>query len=259
MYKILLYIILLFIIRNSLPGQSRDELLNKGNDLRLHGQYRLALSVFETMLKMDSGNALSLSYVSILYSKVYHDEHEEEGKPVTEYYRKAEYLARKALRIDSNIADSHYALAFAVGVSNEDASHKQQIAIVMLVKTQIDKCLKINPEYAGAYHLLGRWYRRLAEFNSLEKFFIKALYGASLPEGSYQDAADAFENAVKNEPWYIYHQYELAMTYHIMGRDAAAKVWLNHAINDSYSGDDAIFVKDKCRKLLEKINKSGLM
>ena len=187
--------------------------------------YKEALPVFEGLLKQDSANINYLQNTAYLYAKVWHDEAPDADKS-TIYYNKAFYLAKKALKVDSNSAEAHYAYAFAIGVLNENASHKQQIANAKLMKIEIDKCLKLNPHHAGAYHLLGRWYRRLAELGGLERFAMKTFYGSSLPEATNADAAGAFEKAILYEPDYILHQYELAYTYHKMGKNEDAKAWL---------------------------------
>jgi tetratricopeptide (TPR) repeat protein len=164
-----------------------------------------------------------------------------------------EYLAKKSLKLDTNNPESHYAYAFSIAVISENASHKQQISIAGIMKTELDKTLKLNPHHAGAYHLLGRWFDKLASFSSIEKLAVKVLYGATLPEGTYAQATAAYEKAILYEPDYILHQYELAKIYHKMHKDADAEVWLNNAIKSTYAGDDANKVKDECRKLLSTI------
>lgn len=214
--------------------------------------YKDAFPIFQNLLKGDSSNINYLSYTAYLYAKVWHDQSTDEDKNAP-YYNTALYLAKKTVKADSNNAEGHYAYAFAVGVINENASHKQQIANAKLMKVEIDKCLKINPHHAGAYHLLGRWYERLAELNGLERFAMKTFYGASLPQATYQDAEGAFEKAFLYEPDYILHQYELAVVYHKMGKNADAKIWLQKALQANYTGDDASDTKAKCQKLLEDL------
>jgi tetratricopeptide (TPR) repeat protein len=218
-------------------------------NLRLKGQFHNALAIFKLLLNKDSNNTAYLDYTAVLTCKTMHDDTKPENPPI-EAYRHCEYLAKKALRLDSNNAESHYAYAFSIAVMSEYATHKQQISIAGTMKKELDKTLKLNPHHAGAYHLLGRWFDKLASFSSMEKLAVKVLYGATLPDGTYAQAAAAYEKAILYEPDYILHQYELAATYHKMGRDTDAKVWLQNAINSNYAGDDATTVKNSCRKLL---------
>ncbi|HXP49481.1 MAG TPA: hypothetical protein VN922_06000 [Bacteroidia bacterium] len=245
----------LFIGLGSLAfAQTNAELQKKALVYRNAGQSKDALAIFQSLLKQDSANLDYLQYTSYLIAKVWHDKTDVDASVCAPYYNQALYLAKKALKVDSNSAEANYAYAFAVGVINETASNKQQIANAKIMKDHIDKCLKVSPHHGGAYHLLGRWSRRLAEFNGLEKLAVKTLYGATLPESTYKDAADAFEKAIVAEPDWLIHYYELAYTYYEMDKYADAKVWLQQAINNTtFKGDDAADVKDKCRKLLAKL------
>jgi len=218
------------------------------------GQCKDGLAIIEGLVKQDSSNANYLAYNSYLLAKVWHDKQLDEGQTMP-HYNVALNLAKKAIKLDSNNAETQYCYAFTVGVMNEFASNKQQLANAQIMKNHIDKCLKLNPQHSGAYHLLGRWSRRIAEFNGVEKFAVKTLYGTTLPVATFQDAANAFEKAYVYASDYLIHQYELAYTYYEMNKYADAKVWLNQVIaNTTYKGDDAQMVKDKCKKLLEKMN-----
>ncbi len=254
MKKIILAIGLFTGLSFAATAQSNADQLKKCIQLATLGQCKEALGIVQGLLKQDSNNISYLEYNSYLLAKVWHDKEVDESQS-TPYYNTALYLAKKALKKDSGDAEAHYAYAFVVGSLNEFASHKQQIANAKIMKDEIDKCLKKDPGHSGAYHLLGRWCRRLAEFSGVEKFAVKALYGASLPEATYQDAVNAFEKAVVYSPDYLIHQYELANTYYEMDKYSDAKIWLQKIIgNTTYKGDDAQNVKDKAKKLLAKMD-----
>ncbi len=242
------------ILLSAISGfaQSDAELFKTATNLRMKGKFHEALTIFKSLLSKDSNNTAYLDYVSVLTCKTLHDDAPPDNPPVDKY-RHCEYLAKKSLKLDSTNAESHYAYAFSIAVISEYASHKQQISIAGIMKKELDKTLKLNPHHAGAYHLLGRWLDKLAGFNSVEKLAVKVLYGTSLPEGTYAQAAAAYEKAILYEPDYILHQYELATIYIKMDKKADAKVWLQNALNSPYAGDDAEQVKAKCRKVLSDL------
>lgn len=240
------------LVAASTLAQSNAELYKKAVDLRMKYQFHNSLAIFKVLLGRDSNNTSYLDYTVVLGCKTLHDD-SKPGNPPLAQYRHMEYLAKKSLKLDSSNSESHYAYAFCIGVISEYASHKQQIAIAGIMKKELDKCLKLNPRNAGAYHLLGRWYDKLASFNSVEKMAVKVLYGTTLPEGTYEEAAKAYEKAILYEPDYILHQYELAVVYHQMNKDADARLWLENALKSNYNGDDAALVKDSCRKLLSQL------
>jgi len=248
-----LTILLLFFTFFHFTNAQSFALEKKAYQLRSQGKFKDALVVFRLLLQLDSANANYLNCVAMLTCKTLHDANSSGNAPIAQYNH-CKYLAEKALKLDTNNAESHYALAFSIGVLNEFATKKQQINNAGIMKREIDKCIKLNPKYGAAYHLLGRWYGRLAEFNSVEKLAVKIIYGATLPEATYKAAAEAYEKSILYQPEYILNQYELALIYHKMGKNADAKVWLNHAINSTYSGDDAMQVKASCRKLIGELN-----
>lgn len=233
-------------------SSSSADLYKTAVNLRKKGQFHNSLAIFKLLLSRDSNNTAYLDYTAVLTCKTLHDDTKPDNPPL-KAYKHCEYLAKKALKLDSNNAESHYAYAFSIAVMSEYATHKQQIAIAGTMKRELDITLKLNPHHAGAYHLLGRWFDKLASFSSMEKLAVKVLYGTTLPEGTYAQAAAAYEKAILYEPDYILHQYELASTYHKMGKDTDAKVWLQNAINSNYAGDDAATVKASCRKLLSEL------
>lgn len=240
------------LVAASAFAQSNADLYKKALNFRQIGQYHNALAIFKVLLGRDSNNTAYLDYTVVLSCKTLHDD-TKPGNPPLDQYKHMEYLAKKSLRLDSNNAESHYAYAFCIGVISEYASHKEQIAIAGIMKSELDKCLKLNPRNSGAYHLLGRWFDKLASFNSVEKMAVKILYGTTLPEGTYAQAAAAYEKAILYDPGYILHQYELAVVYHQMNKDADAKLWLQNAIHAPYNGDDSAMVKNSCRKLLSQL------
>jgi len=233
-------------------AQTNADLYKTAVALRMKGQFHSALAIFKVLLSKDSNSTAYLDYVSVLTCKTLHDDSKADNPPIGQY-KHMEYLAKRSLRLDSSNAESHYAYAFSIAVISEFASHKQQISIAGIMKSELDKCLKLNPRHAGAYHLLGRWFDKLAGFNSVEKLAVKVLYGTTLPEGTYAQAAAAYEKAIMYEPDYILHQYELAFVYHQMNKDADAKLWLQNAIRAPYNGDDSATVKNSCRKLLSQL------
>ena len=235
----------------SVNAQTNQDLYNQGMKLKAEYHNKEAFTIFKKLLKSDSNNVNYLQYGSDLYSKVGHEQSPESAQMV--YYKTAEYLALKAIKLNDKSADAHYAYALALGRLNEHAGNKQKIAYAKLIKSEVDTTIMLNPNHAGAYHILGRWNRTIAEFNSFEKMAIHTLYGG-LPTGTYEAAVAAFKKAVSLEPNYMLHQYELAVTYHEMGRDAEAKVWLQHVLTMPVTNDDDKATYAKSEALLKKIN-----
>lgn len=232
-------------------AQTNEELLAKGLKCRAEYNTKEGFPIFQKLLKSDSNNVVYLYSASYFYCKTGNSFPDEDTR--LKYFHTGEYLAKKALKADYKNAECHYVYALALGRINEFAGSKQKIANSKVIKTEIDECLKFNPTHAGAYHILGRWNRTIAGFNAIEKMAINALYGGVPAGASYDGAIKAFTQAMVNEPKYKLHQYELAETYHEMGKDINANIYLDKILAVPSTNDDNRDTDEKAKKLLAKI------
>ena len=233
-------------------AQTADEQYAKALKLKNEYNYKDALAIFQKLLKSDSSQINYLTNASFCYCKAGYFFAPESEK--LSYYKSAEYLSKKAIQKNANSADAHYTYAMALGRLNENASSKQKIANAKLIKSEVDKTISLNPKAAGAYHILGRWHRTIAGFNMIEKAMINSFFGGVPPGGSYDDAVKAFMTAVGIEPHAMVHQYELAVTYHEMGKDVDAKLWAKKALEITPVSPDDKKAKTDCEALLKKLD-----
>jgi tetratricopeptide (TPR) repeat protein len=233
-------------------AQNAEEQYTKALKLKNEYNYKEALLLFQKLLKSDSSEINYLTNASFCYTKTgyfYAPEAEKMGS-----YKTAEYLSKKAIQKNANSADAHYTYAMALGRLNENASSKQKIANAKLIKSEVDRAITLNPKLAGAHHILGRWHRTVAGFNMIEKAMINSFFGGVPPGGSYEDAVKAFMTAIGIEPRAIVHQYELAETYHEMGKDIEARIWAKKAVEMTTISPDDKKAKADCEALLKKLD-----
>ncbi len=250
MKKIIVFSISLFISVSTI-AQNNDELYAKAYKLKTEYKYKEAFPLFQVLLKSDSNNVNYLQYASYCYSK-YGFYYGAENQKIN-YYKTAEYLAKKAIQLDSKSADAHYVYAMALGRINENASSKQKVANSKLIKNEVDLAIQLNPKHAGAYHILGRWNRTVAGFGAIEKMMINSFFGGVPPGGSYDDAVKCFTTCIQLEPKFMLHQYELAQTYFDMEKEVEAKIWAQKVVGMTPSSDDDIKAKKDAEVLLKKI------
>lgn len=232
-------------------AQTNEELYTKGLKYKAEYNYKEGLAVFQKLMKADSANANYLANGSYFYSR-YGRQQATEAEQM-KYYHTGEYLARKAIRTDEKNAEAHYALALALGRINENAGSKQKIANAKVIKKEADRAIELNPKHAGAYHILGRWHRTVAGFGSFEKVMINSFFGGVPPGGTFADAVTNFQKAIGLEPKYMLHQYELAVTYHEMGKNIEAKLWAQKALECPTSTEDDKKTKKDCEALLKEL------
>lgn len=231
--------------------QTNEELYKTGLEYRHAQKIKEGFELFSKLMKADSSNANYIAYGSYFYSKYgyTHAKEDEKGK----YYNTAEYLAKKAIKLDETNSEAHYAYALALGRLSENASSSTKVANSKLIRKEVDRTLALNPKHAGAYHILGRWHRTIAGFSGIEKAMINTFYGGVPPNATYDDAVKCFQNAVVNEPKFLLHQYELAVTYHEMKKDQFAKPILSKILSSPVTYDDDVRVLKEAAELLKKI------
>lgn len=251
--KFIILTVLAFIISMNSHGQTPSELLAQGLKFRSEYKIQEGFPIFKKLLEIDSSNLVYLYNASYFYSRVGYNRKTDEEKK--EYYKIAESLAKKAIRVDPDNAEAHYSYVLAICRMNEFASNKEKLEVAKTTKSELDLILKLNPHHAGAYQVLGRWHRAATGFNEFEKALINTFFG-DVPVGTYEEAISAFKNAIIYEPKYILHMYELAVTYNEMGQKAKAKAWLEKALTIPVSNSDDVNRQKNCAEMLEKLNKN---
>ncbi len=209
------------------------------------------LTVFQKLNRIDSSNVEYLHNLSYAYSRI--GANLETEKQRMAFYAKAKRIATKAKNLDKNNWGPHYAYALALARENENAKTKQKIANAKEIRKACEKAIELNPEYAGSYHILGRWHRTFAGFSSIERGMVNTFYGGAPDGGSYKDAIEMFGKAIKLEPTYPLHIYEIAVTYHEMGKDDYAIKFLEKVVKMPASNTDFNKAIAKANKLLNDL------
>lgn len=242
------FAILLFLCYSNIFAQSD---LTAGLKLKSEKKWAESFQVFQQLLKSDSSNVEYLTNAAYLYCKLGNLKTSNDEKQI--YFQRAEYLSRKAIFLQNNSAHAHYTLALALGRINENASSKQKIANAKVIKQECDEAIKYDPKLAGAYHILGRWHRTIANFNFIEKAAINTLYGGVPEGGSYESAIANFSKAIALEPDDILHKFELAETYrerNNKGDDVLSNVWFKKVLEmKAIDENDKTYQKEAAEKI----------
>lgn len=250
--KLSLTLLSLFVF-TAISSQTEAELYQQGLKYKKQINNKKMLPIFKKLVGMDSINVDYLSNLSFAYSKV--GANLSDATLQLKYYKKAKSVAAKAKKLNNNHAFAHYAYALALARENENAKTKAKIANAKEIKTECDKVIKLDPNEAGAYHVMGRWHRTFAGFSSFEKAMVNTFYGGTPEGGSYKDALEMFQKAIKLEPWYMLHTYELAVTYHEMGNNEYAIKFLKKAMTLPQKYEDAVKCHKDCEALLAELQK----
>jgi tetratricopeptide (TPR) repeat protein len=146
------------------------------------------------------------------------------------HYRKAELLARDAVRLDSVNADAHTWLAVALGSIAVFEGSKSKVRMAHEIKNHLDRAISLNPGDDVAYSVLGSFYAALGNISWLERQLAKLFIGR-LPDGGYEEAEVAFRRAIALAPTVIRHHFALGLLFKDQDRDVEARVEFDVALS----------------------------
>ncbi len=130
--------------------------------------------------------------------------------------------ARRAVELEPRNAENVLSLAVCHGKRAMLTGTREKVDGSRLVRELVERALAIDPDYAWAHHLLGRWHVEVSELSSTARAFVWVFHGG-LPAGSSADAVRHLERAVTLEPGQLQHRLELGFAYRAHGDSARAR------------------------------------
>jgi tetratricopeptide (TPR) repeat protein len=129
-------------------------------------------------------------------------------------FARAEVLARRSVAADSNGSEGHFAVAATVGRASLTMGKKERIRRAKVIRDEALRTIELDPDYDGAYHILGRWNAEIMRLSGISRFFAKSFLGAGIfRQASWEAAISNLQRAVELDPARIYHRLELARIY----------------------------------------------
>ena len=246
-----IFIVSLLLVPGKILAQDAAGFIQKGdsayaamnNDVALEN-YRKAVDIepkhYEALWK------LSRAYVDVGEKLTDKDKRKE-------YFKKAEEAARKAIEVNPDGSKGHLYLSIALGRVALDASPKERIRLSKEIKAEVDKALELDPNDDIAWHVLGRWHRKLATLSWIEKKFANIFLGGVPKEASVQKAAECFQKAIELNPDHINHHLELAITYEKLDQKEKAvqeyKKVLELPKKDADDDEHKAYAQERLKKL----------
>ena len=97
------------------------------------------------------------------------------------------------------------------------------------VAAYVDAEHALDPGYAWAHHVLGRWHREMVELGRIARLWVSLFYGG-LPPGSLETALEHLDRAVALEPDEMAHHVERGLILVDLKRSDDARRALEHAL-----------------------------
>jgi tetratricopeptide (TPR) repeat protein len=232
-------------------GVSAVTLIAKGDAAYKKFDNKAALEFYKRAMEAESRNYEAAWKSSRAYVDV--GEKLSDKKERRSYYEKGYEYAQKAVAINPDGSKGHLFLSIAIGRVALDAGAKERVKLSKEVKREVDKALTIDPHDDVAWHVLGRWHRRLSSLSWIEKSFANIFLGGVPKEASMENAVDCFKKAIQLNPTHINHHLELAITYEKMGKkDLAAAAYtkvLELPIGDADDEDHKKEAEERLKKM----------
>lgn len=209
------------------PAAFLSSLLERADQLREQGKFMAALAQLQRGYNQEPQNAEILWRLALVKVDLGEIAKTTEEKMV--YFLDAEKDARAAVSANSDNANAYFVLAVAVGRVSLISGNKTKVKLSRQVKEHAERAIRLNPNHAGAHHLLGRWHYEVKHLGFFARKFAKLIYGG-LPSASYEQAVEYFKKAIdlKDE---IIHHLHLGRTYIAMGEKTQARSELQRVLS----------------------------
>jgi tetratricopeptide (TPR) repeat protein len=245
--------LLTVFLYSNLPAQDVQPLMSKGDSSYHAYNNEAALEYYTKVLEIDENNydaswKLARAYVDVGETK-------QDKKERKAFYKKGEEFARKAVEIDSNGAKGHLFLSVAIGRVALDAGKKEQVRLSKEVKSEVDKALALDPNDDIAWHVLGRWHRKMATLSWIQRNFANIFLGGVPKEASVEKSSECFQKAIEISPNHINHYLELGLTYEeLKEREKAIAQYETVLALPKADADDDKY-KEEAQERLSKLKK----
>jgi tetratricopeptide (TPR) repeat protein len=156
-----------------------------------------------------------------------------------EKFERAEAISRQAVEKAPGNAPAHYWLGIAMGRRGEARGVLNSLFLIGPIRNEMKTVIKLDPNHAGAHHVLGEMLMQLPGFAG----------------GSKKDAVKEFEQAVALAPRHSLYYVALAKGYAAVGDKARAAETLQKLLAMKDSDDPSEFAGDQQdgRELLKKL------
>lgn len=232
----------------SAQGQTVEEIVAQAQQLEKQMKEHEALEKYREALQVSPGHVQSFTQASLLSGREGARQKDKAAKQ--EFFNNAKIYAYEALKVEPENAEANYAMAVALARIGQISGAKEKVAAAKEVKKYADLALKFKPDYAEAWHLIGKWNFDLYNLGTIEKAAAKVLFGG-VPPGTMEDAIAAYEKCLKLKPSFIQNYYDLALAYRQNNQETQGMEVLNKGMKMRPIYQDDPGYKAEMKKMLE--------
>lgn len=197
-----------------------DDLLAQAQAAEAHLDSARALELYSQADAIHPGEAFILQKIARQYSDLVLDQTDDADRK--RCAQSALDYARRAVAANPRDPVSVLSVAISCGKLATYSDTRTKIAYSRQVKEEAERALALDPDYAWAHHVLGRWHLEVAALGAASRWVIRGFYGG-LPDASQTEAVAHLQQAVTLEPGELNHYLELGFALAAAGKKAQAR------------------------------------
>lgn len=209
-----------------------------------------ALELFLAAEKDRPADAFVLQKIAKQYSDLVVDQPDDDAR--RRYAASALAYAERAAALEPGNAVNVLSLAVARGKLAVYSGTREKVRLSRLIKEDAERALALDPSYAWAHHVLGRWHYEVAELGATARIFVKLFYGG-LPPAKVSEAVNHLERAVALEPTELNHWLELGFAHAAAGQREQARVAWERGLAMPLRDKHDAPAQDRARAALAKL------
>lgn len=249
--KRLLILLGLFGLAAMLRAADADSLVREALAAEIRLDSRVALRLYEQADAARPNDAFILQKIARQYSDLVVEQPDAETKK--HYAQTAFGYAQRAVALKPDDAVNVLSLAVCHGKLAVYSDTKTKIRYSRLVKEEAERALSLDPNYAWAHHLLGRWHYEVADLGATSKLFVRLLYGG-LPKASLDEGVRHLRRATELEPDELNHWLELGFAHAAAGQTDAARAEWTRGLAMPSRGKHDESAKQRARAALARLD-----
>lgn len=137
--------------------------------------------------------------------------------------------AQRAVELDPKSAVARLSLSVLYGKLSVESGVRTKIKYARLIRQNAESALELEPGYAWAWHVLGRWHVEISQLGMTRRTVVNLLFGG-LPDASLEEGIRMLEEAVRLEGDAVGHRVELGFAYQMAERNEQARLCWEQAL-----------------------------
>ena len=129
---------------------------------------------------------------------------------------------------------------------------RRKLELSRVARDEAAQAMKLNPRYALAWHMMGRWHYEMAGLNPVLHVLAETIYG-KLPDADYSQAIAHLRKAAELEPGRALFHAELGRAYLAAGRKDEARQELQKSLSLPRPNRDDAAAQQRAKAALQSL------